>query len=322
MKPWHRRVMRVALAGVLLLILAVTGTSLVVRHLAAREAKRDFPPPGRALAIDGRLQHIHCLGEGTPTVVLESGLDDRGSTTWSQVHEELAHITRTCSYDRAGLLWSERGAEPRDAEQIAQELHALLAAASEEPPYVLVGHSLGALYTRVYDHRHPGEVAGFVWVDPAHPEQEGRFPPEVQQRMRESDESKPPRWLVRLVAPYRMFAPERSTPRTAYWWRSLPEGVLGEVAAIQRTFARSARTGELGDRPLIVLTAGVEPELPGLSAAVNQAFRQTLLQAHRELTHLTTNANHRIVDGAGHYIHLDRPEAVVAAVREVVTAAR
>lgn len=322
MRPWPRRVMRYGFVIAVFLFLALATASLVVRLLAVREAKRDFPPPGRLVDVGGRLGHIECSGTGAPVIILESGLDDRGSWSWSEVRGDLAEISRVCSYDRAGMLWSDPGEDPRDAEHIATELHELLAAASEPPPYVMVAHSLGALYSLVYDDRYPGRVAGFVLVDPAHPEQEERFPAEVIQRMREGDEGKPPRWLSRVVAPYRMFAPERPTPRTAYWWRSFPEGLLGEVAAIQSTFAQAARTGPLGDRPLIVLTSGIEPELPGLSADVNEAFRRTIVEAHAELAGLSTHSSHRTVEGSGHYIHWDRPEAVIEAIADVVTAVR
>jgi pimeloyl-ACP methyl ester carboxylesterase len=322
MRPWAKRLVRngAIIAAVLFILLATA--SWVVLQLAIHEARRDFPPPGRLIDVGGRLHHIHCIGTGSPTILLESGLDDRGSWSWSSVQEDLGRISRVCSYDRAGMLWSEPGEEPRTGRRIAAELHTLLAAASESPPYVMVGHSLGALYTRVYHDEYPGEVEGFVMVDPAHPEQEARFPAEVRERMRDSDENKPPRWLLRVAAPYRMFAPERATPRTAYWWRTFPEGVIGEIEAIQTTFSRAALTGPIGNRPLIVLSAGVEPELPGLSASVNEAFRQTIRDGRAEMITLSTNSSHRVVEGAGHYIHSDRPDAVIEAIRDVVTAIR
>lgn len=322
MKPGIKRLVRFGCVVGVVLSLGLATAGWVVWQMAVHEASRDFPAPGRLVLVGDRLQHLNCLGSGVPTIVLESGLDDRGSTSWAGIHEELGQISRVCSYDRAGLLWSEPGPEPRDAERIAAELHALLAAASEPPPYLVVSHSLGALYTRVFDALHPGEVAGFVLVDPAHPEQEERFPAEVRQRMREGDEKGLPRWVFRVAAPFRMFAPERPTVRTAYWWRSFPEGMLGETAAIQATFAQADRTGSLGDRPLVVLTSGMKMEIPELSSEVNEAFQRTIREAHAELAGLSTNASHRTVDGAGHYIHADRPDAVIEAIRDVTTAVR
>lgn len=308
--------------GILIVVLAflVLVVSLVVRQVAVRRAERDFPPPGRLVEIDGRLSHIYCTGSGLPTILLESGLDDRGSWSWAGIQDELSKISRVCAYDRAGMLWSEPRQGPRDAERIADELHAILAAATEAPPFVMVGHSFGALMVRVSDARYPGEAVGFVLVDPSHPEQERRFPAEVQELMKKGD-SDPP-WLFRILAPYRIFTGERPTPRTAYWWRSFPEGVLGELAAADSIYEQATHTGSLGDRPLVVLSSGVSPTMPGVSQEGNAAMRRILLELKAELAGLSTNSDHRIVEGAGHYVHRDRPQAVVAAIRDVVTAVR
>lgn len=309
----------VLLAGLVSLFLI---GSLLARAVSIQRAAREFPPPGRLVEIDGRRSHIQCVGEGSPTIVLESGLDDRGSWSWSLVQDDLAKFSRVCSYDRAGLLWSEPGRDPRDAETIGTELNALLTAASETPPYVMVGHSFGGLYMRVYDHLYPGEVAGFVFVDSSHPEQEQRFPQEVRERVAEGASEPSPRWLFRLLAPYRIITGERATPRTAYWWRSFPEGVLPESEAAYATYEQARRTGSLGLRPVVVLTSGVAPVMPGVSAEGNAAMRQTLLDLHGELARLSSSSDHRIVEGSGHYIHRDRPEALVTAVKDVVEAVR
>ena len=310
--------------GVAILILSVGAlgliASFVARRVAVYRAERDFPPPGRLEEIDGALSHIHCTGIGSPTIVLESGLDDQGSYSWNGIYEELSRISRVCAYDRGGILWSEPRDDPRDADRIVTELHALLGAATEEPPYVMVGHSLGGLLVRVYDDRYPGEVQGFVLVDSSHPEQEARFPAEVRERIARMGSN--PRWLFRLLAPFRTFIDGRATPRTAYWFRSFPEGLLGEAAAADAIFAQARRTGSLGDRPLVVLSAGVKPELPGISDEVNVEMNAILRELQEELAALSTSSDHRIIEDAEHYIHRDRPDAVVAAVRDVVTAVR
>src|ERR671916_2821526 len=87
------------------------------------------------------------------------------SAHWFWVQQALAKTTRVCAYDRAGMGWSERGPEPRDAEQVTGELHTLLEGADIEGPYVLVGHSLGGMYMQTYAHRYSDEVAGVGLID-------------------------------------------------------------------------------------------------------------------------------------------------------------
>lgn len=304
------------------LIMLLMVVSLVVRQIAVHRAYRDFPAPGRLVNFDGAASHINCTGTGSPTIVLESGLDDQGSSGWTGIQNDLAEFSRVCSYDRAGFLWSEPREEPRDAERISRELHALLDAASETPPYVMVAHSNAGLLVRVYDALFPGEVSGFVFVDASHPEQDRLLPAEVQALIERRKSEPDRRWFYRLVAPYRIFAPERTTPRTAYWWRSLPDGVLAEGRSIDTMSAQAGRTSSLGDRPVAVLTATVTRPIPGVSDEGIAAMQRVWLDLHRELAGLSTNSDHRIVEGAGHYIHQDRPEAVAAAIRDVVTAVR
>jgi len=114
--------------------------------------------------------HIRCDGDGGPTVIFDAALGG-SSLSWSLVHPAVARLTRACSYDRAGFGWSDAGPLPRTASRIANELRDLLRAAAVPPPYVLVGHSYGGLVMRLYAARHPNDVAGFVLIEPAIPEE-------------------------------------------------------------------------------------------------------------------------------------------------------
>lgn len=121
--------------------------------------------PKRLVDIGGRRLNIICTGTGSPTVILEAGLV-ADSTAWRLVQPAISRTTRVCSYDRAGLGFSDPAASPRDAAAIVGDLHALLRRAEIGPPYVLVGWSSGGLYTRLYQYRYPNEVVGLVEVDP------------------------------------------------------------------------------------------------------------------------------------------------------------
>src|SRR5215210_8391078 len=158
---------------VVLSVLAVAGA--LYQAIATERAERAYPPPGEMVDVGGYSLHINCVGQGSPTVVLDAGLGDF-SAQWIRVQREVSDTTRVCAYDRAGMGWSEMGPEPRDAKQISSELHTLLKGAGIEGPFVLVGHSFGGLYTRTYAARYPDEVAGVVLVDSSSPKQVGHRP--------------------------------------------------------------------------------------------------------------------------------------------------
>jgi pimeloyl-ACP methyl ester carboxylesterase len=135
--------------------------------------------------------NIDCSGQGRPTVILESG-SGGPSVDWLMVQPQVAKFSRVCSYDRAGYGWSESGPEPRSSLQIAHELKQLLQAASEESPYVLVGHSMGGYDIRVYTGQYPNDVAGMVLVDASHEDQDLRAPQSI--RKWSQDYRKHPGW--------------------------------------------------------------------------------------------------------------------------------
>ena len=161
-----------ALAGVLGLIVA-GGAAL--EAVGKWQAHRGHPPMGKLVDVGGRRIQIDCRGQGSPTVVFESGLDMMGSLSWSAVHDDIAASTRACAYSRAGILWSDPAEGPRDARAVADDLHAALKQAGEQGPLVLVGHSLGGPYAMVYTQAYGDEVAGLVLVDATHPDQIARL---------------------------------------------------------------------------------------------------------------------------------------------------
>ena len=142
---------------------------LIYENIFEARDRRFNPMTGRRFDVGGFKMHIDCTGEGSPTVILDSGLGDT-YLAWRKVQPELAKFTRVCSYDRAGLGYSESSSQPRTSKVIAAELHALLQAADIAPPYVLVGHSVGGFDVRLYASLYPTEVAGMVLVDASHPD--------------------------------------------------------------------------------------------------------------------------------------------------------
>ena len=132
------------------------------------------PPPGRMIDVGGHRLHLWCVGQGSPAVILDSGL---GGTAfdWYPVLRDVSRFTTTCAYDRAGMGYSDAGPSPRTSRRIAAELTELLTRSGTRLPVVLAGWSDGGLYVRVYASEHESQVAGLVLVDAAHEDQIARF---------------------------------------------------------------------------------------------------------------------------------------------------
>ena len=150
--------------AVVLIVILLAGATY--QGVATALERRRYPHPGSLIDVGGHQLHIYCTGEGAPAVVLEASASGM-SAAWGLVQPEVARVTQVCSYDRAGLGWSEAGDRPYDPGRVPDELHALLRAAGVPPPYVLSGHSLGASFMRGFASRYAGEVAGLVEIDPA-----------------------------------------------------------------------------------------------------------------------------------------------------------
>ena len=158
--PILRRIVKVVVAVFLGLVLVGTTYQGVATSLERREAER----PGRLVDVGGYQLHIHCLGQGSPTVVLEASAGGM-SAAWSWVQPELSVVTRVCSYDRAMLGWSEGGDDGFSVSRVPEKLRALLANAGEQGPFVLVGHELGATVVRDFAARFGSETAAVVLVE-------------------------------------------------------------------------------------------------------------------------------------------------------------
>jgi pimeloyl-ACP methyl ester carboxylesterase len=159
--PLRRAVLRIAA-----IVLFVTLAGATYQGAATAIERRQFPHPGRMIDIGDRQLHIYCTGDGSPTVVLEAPAAGM-SAAWGWVQPAVAQTTRVCSYDRAGLGWSEAGDRPYDPSAVPDQLHTLLSRAGERGPYVLVGHGLGAVFAKLFAGRFPADVRSLILIDPA-----------------------------------------------------------------------------------------------------------------------------------------------------------
>lgn len=327
MRKWLKRAgLGIVVLGVLVLL-----SGVVYEQWSRWTLGRTLSPPGRMVDVGGRGMHIRCLGQGAPTVVLEAGFGVDASGSWDPVIEDIASVTRVCAYDRPGLLWSDPGEKPRDAHRSVEDLHALLSAADESPPFLMVGHSLGGPLVRVFADQYPEEVGGMVLVDSSHPEQEERMPPEIQDL---SDSMMPSPVRMRFLAAtgvMRFFTrsggsgpdAQEPDPMMARLPQSVP-GLLAEMKVLTEIMGQAGSTGDLGDLPLVVLSAGsMDVPIPGgITEELERQMTEMWEGLQGELAALSTNSDHRIIDDATHYIHHDRPEVVVTAITDVVMAVR
>src|ERR671920_821193 len=276
-----------------LLTLAVIGA--IYQVIATQIDQRTYPPPGELVDVGTHSLHINCVGQGSPTVILEAA-NFGMSAHWVRVQQQLAQTTRVCAYDRAGMGWSESGPEPRDARQVSGELHTLLKGTGTERPYVLVGHSYGGLYARMYAARYPNQVSGVVLVDSSHPEQFTRSPQgrEMYEQTRRMGAVIP--WLTRLGVirltnfyPAHPDLPSQQRGQIEAFNSSTQQVVttVEEFSATPETSAQVRSMGSLVDTPLAVITAGD-----------NQA--PDWLEMQDELAALSSNSIHRVVEGATH----------------------
>lgn len=255
--------------------------------------------PGDKIDVGGYNLYLDCKGEGSPTVILEAGLEG-DVVTWKDVHPEAVKITRTCRYDRAGLAHSDYGPTPRDAELTAQDLHTLLTKANIAPPYILVGHSFGGLLIRRYAFDFPGEVSGMIFVDSLHEDW--------------WDEA-----LALLPAD-----PANDSARLASFRLYLRDGWRDpsnnfEAMDIPAAADQVRETGDFGDMPITVLTAGNFTVLnPGLPPELETALANLFIEQQSHLARLSTNGTQVIIPDTGHNMPRENPEVVVDAIREML----
>jgi pimeloyl-ACP methyl ester carboxylesterase len=298
-----RWIMRVLL-GVILLLLLLVVAGAGYQWFASAADRRAYPPPGELVDVGGHRLHIVCMGEGSPTVILDA-LGDGTSAQWGWVQPAVAQTTRVCAYDRAGRGWSEVGPPPRDARTAAEELHTLLVNAGIEGPTLMVGHSFGAVVGRIYTDLYPEEVAGLVWIDPGLPGlRSDRMPPEAHAQAAADMELMNVAPLMARLGIFRLIGikpslpePQNSYAQAFYASNALWDSLWADTQTLSLSDAQVEATGSVGDRPLLIISATNGWVNPNGPADESRRIFNTMQQ---ELLTLSTNSKQVLVEGASH----------------------
>jgi len=314
--PVLRTLLRAA-GGTIALIAAVAALGATYEVIAGSSDQATYPPRGRLIDVGGYRMHLDCHGEGAPTVVMDAGLGG-SSLDWSLVQGDLAQTVQVCTYDRAGMGWSESRPGPRSPAHLADELHLLLNEAGLRGPFVLVAHSLAGKTARMFASAHPEDVAGMILVDArselvdalTSKSEAGAFDSAVEMQ-----------GVVYSVARYvgvaRAFgAGLVGAPLLSPSIATQMAILMTQAPAIDETTregkARSADDAELagatlGSMPLVVIASGASmAEIPNWPSA------------QQRLAALSTQGSLIVADHAGHAVQLDAPGIVIDGVKQVL----
>lgn len=340
------RVLRIGLGAILGLVLFFVLAGASWNAISDARDRHRFAPPGRLIDVGhGVRLHLNCTGQGSPTVVLESGWGMPG-VSWALVQAELAKGRRVCSYDRVGRGYSDSDpaleSRPRTQGEIAEQLHALLTVAGERGPFVLVGHSHGGLMARCYYNRYPQEVAGIVLVDSSTEDMDHLFAVAAGEKESQSGESA--RWtgeplgkrvLMRLVyftGLVRWKGRAQVASGNAFNLRpALIDEMLflinqprwfaismAEANGADASYAELRQRHDLGSLPLVVLTSKNFTPNGGYPDDIALKMRAAWVgEIQPPLSRLSTRGRHLFAD-SGHLIPFEAPSAVVQAVEQVL----
>jgi len=327
------------LLSVAVFILSLIGSGIAYEQISRASTLEKYSANGSLIDIGSRLLHVDCRGEGSPIVILESGLDTFGSLSWSAVHDQLAKKTRTCAYDRAGIMWSSPRPHTNNLMQaIANDLNKALVISNEKPPYIMVGHSFGGPYITKFTELYGDKVAGIVFVDSPHPEQmdlvqDIEVPLTLSVSNKVNQILKP---VMNITGFTRLInkLDNYSFPNQAKYHQQaikafspLSDATLTqEISNYSNGLKQITSLRNFGERPMFVLGNIVNyidmSDQQLANAGLNRDIVSAVMEQDRYMFNdqasWSSNSNLKLLHNTSHYIQFEKPTVVISAVEIVV----
>lgn len=326
-----RSVWKKILLGIVSFLLLVIISGFAFEAVAGYQGVKKYPPSGKLVDVGEFKLHIQKQGKGKPTVIFETG-SRASSTSWGDIPEELSKFATVVTYDRGGYAWSDKPKTERTGENIVKELYTALKKENIEGPYIIVGHSLGGMYARLFAQTYYDEMAGVILLD-ARPED---YSKETDDILRKND-----------IDPVLMGSPSKhmmSLLKQTGFIRLMGESILTEVPEEHRNRAMNIefrakyfhaledelrnmskledliREQSLGNIPLTVVTHGIplDGSMLGLSKEDDHKMEEIWQDQQRKMLKLSTNSQFVVAENSGHGIMIEEPELVINVVKEML----
>jgi pimeloyl-ACP methyl ester carboxylesterase len=325
-----KKIVRIPLlvAGVIVALAACVGAiGFAYNEVSIVSLRAQAGLRGRLYQVDGHNMHLYCSGRGAPTVVLSSGLGD-DSLVWSRTQAALSATTRVCSYDRAGLGWSDSRPETADAKNVAIELHDLVHAASIATPFVLAGHSISGVYIREYAQLYGHDLAALEFIDGSTPLQDPLFPAvyaEIDRERRREAGRELATMTLGLDRLQRQCSQQLPGFEAYARWFLADACIPGhfvqadrELDAVPQSGEETIRSGPFGSLPILIFSR--DPNVRRTDMPAGDARTGSLLwdQLQERLTRLSTRSRRIIALHSDHYIFLDREELVIRELKRFI----
>ncbi|WP_431291687.1 alpha/beta hydrolase [Pedobacter sp. P26] len=326
MKTFLKWTKRIVLGLVTLLILLLL-IGFIFERISRNEAEK-IKPDGQFVEVEDHRLHYYKRGNGGPTIVFETAFDPAGHLQWYNIQQELPRTYTSVSYDRAGILWSERGKNPKSGEEMAKELHLMLEKANAPKPYILVGHSFGGTLVRFFVNKYPKDVAGVIFVDSQCPDDEKYLSHELFKMVNQglpgsflkfANTFGLARLMFKGMFPNNKQYEYQNTIMPALLYKSA-DALLEEQDQMRSIKNEASKIKSFGNIPLYVLTAADEKRFD--SSIKDLKLKTEMLskwnKMQKDFLLLSTESKQILIPNSGHYINQEQPKVIETVINDMV----